>query len=229
MRDGLPKLKDFPEELRRLGRGDRGVTDGAASRANMNIRSATLPKHHLPRPVSQERIPTSSVDPSSLGRGALTTKGDEHAYHSSSRHCCCDGGGDCAHFNGGHSGGGGSVSSLHRGAGNAAVLGAVAGVFGLIADAGGARATTSVITVMATAPYYAPPPRRTATTAARARTTATDRLNQAAVEAAFLPTEGAAARGAFSLRCSNGVNRPKTHPGVYRVAWMIRWGGFISR
>ena len=51
----------------------------------------------------------------------------------------------------------GPYRHYHRGAGNAAVLGAVAGVFGLIADAGGAQPLRAPVRLRRTAPY-APPP-----------------------------------------------------------------------
>ena len=53
------------------------MTNPRATRVprNMNIRSATLPKHHPPRPMrGRNASPTSSVDPSSLSRGALTNE-----------------------------------------------------------------------------------------------------------------------------------------------------------
>ena len=90
----------------------------------------------------------------------------------------------------------GPYRHYHRGAGNAAVLGAVAGVFGLIATLaarrhyereygyggyGRLRSAAGSVRLL----------RR-----ARVRTTATERLPKPPSEAAFLPTAGAADRGA---------------------------------
>ena len=86
----------------------------------------------------------------------------------------------------------------HRGGGNAAVLGAVAGVFGTIALLAARRHHERQYgTAMATA--IRPTPRRLRRTALRrtARTTATSRLTKPPVEAAIQQTEGAATRGAF--------------------------------
>ena len=80
----------------------------------------------------------------------------------------------------------GPYRHYHRGGGNAAVLGAVAGVFGLIATLAARSHYERQYGYGGMAPTLRRR-RRTATTAARARTTATDRFTKAAVRSGVPP------------------------------------------